>query len=230
MPTPRTRPATLRRRRILALLGGSALVALAGCTGSSDREPTGDEDGDGSQTDDGDDQGDEDGQNDAECPNWSALERVDLAEYGVEDFPVVPKYPAEWEATTAFVEDDEAIFAVGDPDLISEFGQSLDYVSIQVELISADGAVPPWDDWPTKDWSEVEDETDPVEFEGEERPVGLKEAPAEAIWRFSAVGPNETHMLVSVIVRVQSEACLAEMMPLGRDVLDTLELNADAEG
>ncbi|WP_312907578.1 hypothetical protein [Natronosalvus caseinilyticus] len=40
---------------------------------------------------------------------------------------------------------------------------------------------------------------------------------------------NETHMLVSVTVRVQFEACLAEMMPLVRDVLDTLEVNADAE-
>lgn len=210
---------------MLGWLGAIGVASLAGCTGGDGAEPTEsgeDDDGDGPDEED-------DGQEDTQCPDWSDLERVDLGDHGIDDFPVIPRYPAEWEETNAFVEPDEAIFAVGDPDLIGEFGQSSDYVSIQVELIDAEGEVPPWDDWPTKDWSDVEDETDSVEFDGEERPAGITEREREAIWRFSAEGPNETHMLVTAIVRVQAEACLPDMLPLGREVLDTLELNADSQ-
>lgn len=232
MTAPVGKPSPLRRRHLLTVLGGGGAALLAGCSGGAG-ETGGDgsgTDGEGTGTDDpGTDDGGEDGGgegNDVSCPEWSSIERVDLAEHSVEDFPVVPSYPAGWEETNAYVESDESILAVADPE--REAGNSLDYVSVQVRLVDAEGEVPSRTDWPTRDWTQADEDTDPVAFEGEERPVGIFEGDIETIWEFTAAGPNDTHMLVNVIVRFASEDCRAGMDELGREVLDTLELNEDS--
>lgn len=222
-----------RRRQLLAVLGAGGAAALAGCSGGADASaaggPEADDDGVGTDdprmTDDGErDAGRE--QTDVSCPEWSSLEPVDLAEHGVEDFPVTPSYPEGWEGTNAYLEPDEGILAVADPE--REANNALDYVSVQVRLVDAEGEVPSRADWPTRDWMQADEDTDPVEFEGEERPVGISEGNIEVIWEFTADGPNDTHMLVNVIVRFAAEECRAVMVELGRAVLDTLALNEDA--
>ncbi|MFB6179955.1 MAG: hypothetical protein ABEI77_09560 [Halorientalis sp.] len=224
------RTATSSRRRVLAGLASVGAISIAGCSQDSSSDSNGGgSDGDGSKdnagskgdgsTDDSSSGGDgSSGGGGGGCPTWGALTPYDVS--GTK-FAVVPSFPTDWERYRSFFHESAVEVGFGIPDSESKSIYSSHVVATQLTSKASADLVDQMIQMGAYE------EGDPTTIGGEEIPVGVHSVGSAVTQQLAVPDTAGNYHSMSVVSGFDSESCADEAQKLGRQVIDSFELNTE---